>query len=165
MTGGFSPRKGGACTRPCGRGGLDISDGWWTVEERKRGAQRVPPFFTHVFCPRRSASGGLGGRRIDSLLFSLPLPWRLQGWYAYRFLSVGHSVGTAALGGPFPPALPCPLSIVHCQLSIIPLSLDHPVGEGLCPLPEDRPFFSQSLICLLHFERKKGIVTGYARRT
>ena len=160
MTGGFSPRKGGACTRPCGRGGLDISDGWWTVEERKRGAQGVPPFFTHVFCPRRSASGGFGGRRIDSLLFSLPLPWR---WLVRLPLSIGRTFRRGRRPRR-PVSSGFALSIINCPLSIIPLSLDHPVGEGLCPLPEDRPFFSQSLICLLHFERKKGIVTGYARR-
>ena len=40
------------------------------------GAQDVPPFSTNVFGPRRGAGGGFGGRRIDSLLFSLPLPWR-----------------------------------------------------------------------------------------
>jgi hypothetical protein len=35
----------------------------------------VPPFFMHVFYPRRSASGGFGGWRMDLLLFSLPLTW------------------------------------------------------------------------------------------
>ena len=61
------------------------------------GAQVVPTVDTHVSSPRRGASGGFGGRRIVSLLFSLPLPWRLRGWLAYRLLSVGAT----ALGGPF----------------------------------------------------------------
>ena len=32
---------------------------------RDGGALGVPPFFTHVFRPRRGAGGGLGGQRMD----------------------------------------------------------------------------------------------------
>ena len=76
---------------------------------RKRengGAQVMLSPGTHVSSPRRGASGGFGGRRIDFLLFSLPLPWRLRGWLAYHLLSVGHPVGAAALGGPSSQGLP-----------------------------------------------------------
>ena len=85
------------------------------------GALDVPPFFTHAFGPRRGAGGGFGGCRVGFLLFSLPLPWRLRSWCAYRFLSaellvgaaicrpsfglpllsIDHPAGAAALGGPF----------------------------------------------------------------
>ncbi len=82
------------------------------------GAQDVPPFSTNVFGPRRGAGGGFGGRRIDSLLFSLPLPWRLQGWCAYRFLSEELLAGAAICR----PCIHCPLSIFNCQLLPQPLT-------------------------------------------
>ena len=102
------PLQGGDCARPCGRGGMDTSDGWCiappifsfssrrkrengpcTVQKRKRSmrpagdgrrgdAQEVLPPDTHVSCPRRSAGGSFGSCRMDFLLFSLPLTWRRE---------------------------------------------------------------------------------------
>ena len=67
----------------------------------KTGARKACLRFYACLLPAAQCKRGFGCCRIDSLLFSLPLTWRLQGWYAYRFLSVGHSVGAAAPGGPF----------------------------------------------------------------
>ena len=67
----------------------------------KTGARKACLRFYACLLPAAQCKRGFGCRRIDSLLFSLPLTWRLQGWCAYRFLSVGHSVGAAAPGGPF----------------------------------------------------------------
>ncbi len=67
----------------------------------KTGARKACLRFYACLLPATQCKRGFGCCRIDSLLFSLPLTWRLQGWCAYRFLSVGHSVGAAAPGGPF----------------------------------------------------------------
>ena len=67
----------------------------------KTGARKACLRFYACLLPAAQCKRGFGCCRIDSLLFSLPLTWRLQGWSAYRFLSVGHSVGAAAPGGPF----------------------------------------------------------------
>ena len=54
-------------------------------------AQEVLPPGTQAFCPRRRASGSFGGRRIDFLLFPLPLTWRLR-----QFLLLPHSLSVPA---------------------------------------------------------------------
>ena len=49
-------------------------------------------FWAKVFGPRRSFSGGFGGCRIELLLFSLPLIWRLRGdtaeWLCFFLLAL-----------------------------------------------------------------------------
>ncbi len=69
-----------------GVGGVSSDDGPCMVQKRKRstapaggrgtwGAEELLPSGTQVFSPRRGAGGGLGGYRMDQLLFSLPLIW------------------------------------------------------------------------------------------
>ncbi len=65
-----------------GVGGVSSDDGPCTVQKRKRsngrrygGAPGVWRTSTQWLCPRRGAGGGLGGYRMDQLLFSLPLIW------------------------------------------------------------------------------------------
>ena len=65
----------------------------WKRENEGRG--RAASGSRHVSSPRRSAGGGFGSRRIDFLLFPLPLTWR---WIRLGSLA-GSFSGSAPPGG------------------------------------------------------------------